>query len=120
MPYIETENKILTKVRGTSESNETGSRQAILQLMHEEPEQVRTIYRQEFNIFALMHDGKNFCLGYLHPKYKKALDEKITRILSWKVTGGYPIKHPEYKNLKARFGLNLHIEIVSNLNKEAA
>jgi len=117
MPYIEAEDKIFTKVRGTAESFNGESRQAVLQVMYEDPDSVKTLYRKEFEIFVLFHDGKNFCLGYLHPKYKNVLRERVTRISAWKITGGYPLQHPEYKNLKARFGINLTIEIVKKLEE---
>jgi hypothetical protein len=63
-------------------------------------------------IFVSMDSGENFCLGYLHEKYTKILHEKITRIIAWKVTGGYSLEHPEYKNMRARMGLNLTIQIL--------
>jgi hypothetical protein len=112
MPYKENEKIIHTKVRGVALSDNAFSRQNILRAMHEKPEDVKIIYRKEMEIFVFMDSGDNFCLGYLHEKYSKILHEKITKIISWKVTGGYPLNDSEYKNIRARMGLNLTIQIL--------
>lgn len=103
---------IATKLRGVTREG----RQTIINAMYEQPELVKLVYRDNMTINFILEGFPQhaYCLGYLDNKYISVLHNKITKVKSWQITGGYRLNDPEYKNLKATYGINLTIEIVGD------
>jgi len=59
MPYIEVENKILTKVRGVSlgENDAAAGRQQMLKDMSKNPEHVDLIFVKGLQVYVIYNDG---------------------------------------------------------------
>jgi len=63
----------------------------------------------------LFHNNQNFCIGNLTDEYRSLIDNNLTKIVSWTITGGYKLNAPDHENLRANLGINIKIKILDKL-----
>jgi len=126
MPYVEAENKILTKVIGVASKiedlDEMTIRQVVLEEMETNPESVQMIYLKQRQVWVAFENGKNFHLGDVRAKYDALIMSCPTKIKSWNVTGGNSIPAntimiaghatPVGHKITAKRGLNINISLL--------
>jgi|TARA_R100000093_G_C1937085_1_gene70761 hypothetical protein len=113
MPYVEQENKIYTKIRGVSISNETGGRQQMLKLMSQNRQNVKLIFLKGLQVYAL-YNNQEWSLGTLKEDYRVLIFNNLAKIIGWEITGGHRLMLGSKRFCTARLGINLEIELLSH------
>ena len=118
MPYVQEENKILTKIRGVSLGNGKEGRQKMLRDMSLNPECVDLIYIKGVDVYAVYDDGLGkpceWHLGRLKDKYRNLLFNNKATVKSWFITGGHRLFNTiDNSAFMARLGCNLEIELTN-------
>ncbi len=111
MPYIEAENKILTKVLGVANRVFTDLvlGQEVLFAMLKNPERVDEMYTNKTDVHVLMNDS-DFHIGYIKDEYLPIISKySASRIKKWMITGG---KRLENSKQRQHLGINLEIELI--------